>query len=284
MSFPEKHIAIVCNPTRENSKALKIADEISILLSGMDISHSIFIKDWPIEWTSFTEAWICGGDGTLNYFINKYPNLHLPVSIFKGGSGNDFHWMLYGNLTIEQQVEKLLSGTIHFVDGGTCNGKLFLNGVGIGFDGEIVKDLLGKNKLAGKATYMLSVLKNISVYKEKTYSVQTDKELINSDYLMISVANASRYGGGFHVAPNAKVNDGLLDLCLIGKISPLKRIKYLPVIEKGQHLSLSFVQYLQLNKVTITSSSKIHAHLDGEYIYSDIFEINCLPERFRFIW
>jgi diacylglycerol kinase family enzyme len=101
---------------------------------------------------------------------------------------------------------------------------------------------------------------------------------------MISVANASRYGGGFHVAPNAKVNDGLLDLCLIGKISPLKRIKYLPVIEKGQHLSLSFVQYLQLNKVTITSSSKIHAHLDGEYIYSDIFEINCLPERFRFIW
>jgi diacylglycerol kinase (ATP) len=284
LSFPEKHIAIVCNPTRENSKALKIADEISILLSGMDISHSIFIKEWPVEWTNITEAWICGGDGTLNYFINKYPNLHLPLSIFKGGSGNDFHWMLYGNLTIEQQVEKLLSGTIHFVDGGTCNEKHFLNGVGIGFDGEIVKDLLGKNKLAGKATYMLSVLKNITVYKEKTYSIQTDTELINNDYLMISVANASRYGGGFHVAPNAKVNDGLLDLCLIGKISPLKRIKYLPVIEKGQHLSLPFVQYEQLNKVTITSSSKIHAHLDGEYIYSDIFEINCLPERFRFIW
>lgn len=284
MSFPEKHIAIVCNPTRENSKALKIADEISLLLSGMDISHSIFIKEWPIVWTNFTEVWICGGDGTLNHFINSYPALHLPVSIFKGGSGNDFHWMLYGNLTVEQQVEKLLSGTIHFVDGGTCNGKLFLNGVGIGFDGEIVKDLLGKNKLAGKATYMLSVLKNISVYKEKTYSIQTNKELIKGDYLMISVANATRYGGGFHVAPNANINDGLLDLCLIGKISPLKRIKYLPVIEKGQHLSLSFVQYVQLNKVTITSSNKVHAHLDGEYIYADKFEINCLPERFRFIW
>jgi diacylglycerol kinase (ATP) len=284
LSFPEKHIAIVCNPTRENSKALRIADEISILLSGMDISHSIFIKEWPVEWTNFTEVWICGGDGTLNYFINKYPLSHLPLSIFKGGTGNDFHWMLYGNLTVEQQVEKLLSGTIHFVDGGSCNGKLFLNGVGIGFDGEIVKDLLGKNKLAGKATYMLSVLKNISVYKEKTYSIQTNKEIINSDYLMISVANASRYGGGFHVAPNAKVDDGLLDLCLIGKISPLKRIKYLPVIEKGQHLSLSFVQYEQLNKVIITGNSNVHAHIDGEYIYSNKFEINCLPERFPFIW
>lgn len=284
MTHPEKHIAIVCNPTRENTKALKIADDISILLSGMDIYHAIFVKEWPTDWTNFTEAWICGGDGTLNHFINQNPRFHLPISIFKCGSGNDFQWMIYGDDSVEKQVERVLNGKPHLVDAGICNGSLFLNGVGIGFDGEIVKDLLGKNKLAGKASYMLSVLKNISVYKEKAYTITSGSETIKEDCLMISIANSSRYGGGFHVAPKAVIDDQLLDLCIIGKISPLKRIKYLPVIEKGEHLSLSFVQYRQLKKLVITTANPVHAHIDGEYLHTNRFEIECLPSRFSFIW
>jgi len=280
----EKNIALVCNPTRENTKALKIADDISILLSGMDISHSIFIKEWPTDWKNFTEVWICGGDGTLNHFINQNPYFHLPLSIFKGGSGNDFQWMIYGDDPVEKQVERVLNGVPHEVDAGVCNGSLFLNGVGIGFDGEIVKDLLGKNKLAGKASYMLSVLKNISIYKEKSYTILSGNESIKEDCLMISIANTARYGGGFHVAPKSVINDHLLDLCIIGKISPIKRIKYLPVIEKGEHLSLPFVQYRQEKKFIITTEREVHAHLDGEYLHTNRFEIECLPSRFNFIW
>src|SRR5213082_1967204 len=97
MSYPEKHIALVCNPTSENRKALTVADSIALLLSGMDIRHSLFSTEWPESWEDVTEIWIIGGDGTLNYFINHYPHLDLPLALFEGGSGNDFHWMLYGN-------------------------------------------------------------------------------------------------------------------------------------------------------------------------------------------
>lgn len=284
MPDAEKHIALVCNPTRENEKALRITNNVDLLLTGMGIRHSLFTSTWPDAIDSnITEAWIFGGDGTLNWFINQYPDMLLPLSIFAGGSGNDFHWMLYGDKKSEQQVEQVLEASPQLVDGGSCNGKLFLNGVGIGFDGAIVRDLLGKKKLAGKASYLLSIMKNILGYHEKPCVLEMPGEKITQDCFLISAANARRYGGGFHVAPKASLTDGLLDINVIGKISPLKRMRFLPVIERGEHLDLDFIQYKQVSKITITSTMKLHAHIDGEYMYENFFEIEILPKRFSFL-
>lgn len=281
---PEKHIALVCNPTRENEKSLRIANDIGILLSGMDMKHKFFTATWPENFDEFTEVWIVGGDGTVNWFINKYPNIELPLAAFGGGSGNDFHWMLYGEETTERQVENVLDAEPQFIDAGVCNGKLFLNGVGIGFDGAIVHDLLGKKKLAGKASYLLSILKQIVSYHEKPCVLQMPGETITQDCFMISVANGRRYGGGFQVAPKASLNDGLLDINIVGRISSFKRMKYLPVIEKGEHLDLPFIQYRKADLVTISSATKLHAHMDGEYFYDNNFEIRLLPKRFSFLY
>jgi diacylglycerol kinase (ATP) len=279
----EKHIALVCNPTVENEKSLRITNSIEILLSGMDVSHKVFSSTWPESFDGFTEVWIIGGDGTINWFINQYAAIQLPVALFGGGSGNDFQWMLYGNKNVEQQVEQVLQGTPQLIDVGVCNEKLFVNGVGIGFDGAIVHDLLGKKKLAGKASYLLSIFKHIVGYHEKPCVLQMPDETIKQDCFMISVANGKRYGGGFYVAPNAILTDGLLDINIVGKVSPIKRMKYLPVIEKGEHLALDFIKYRQTNKIIIQSTIKLHAHLDGEYFQTDYFDIEILPKRFSFI-
>lgn len=279
----DKHIVLLCTLSRENEKSLKLADTISLLLTGMDIRHSACRASWPKQLDEFSEAWIVGGDGTLNRFINQYRDTTLPLSVFPGGSGNDFHWMLYGDQLSEQQVERVLQGKAERLDAGICNGQLFLNGVGIGFDGAIVHDLLGKKKLAGKASYLLSILKHIVGYHEKPCTVQMAAEKIAEDCFMISVANAIRYGGGFKVAPRASVTDALLDLNIVGKISPLKRMRYLPVIEKGEHLELPFIQYRQTNAVRISAPVPLHAHIDGEYVQDHVFDIEVLPKRFSFL-
>ena len=105
---------------------------------------------------------VVGGDGTLNYFINQYPQFALPLAIFRGGTGNDFHWLLYGDVTEAEQVDLVLSASPQPVDAGLCNHRLFINGVDIGFDGKVAKDLMGKQKRAGKASYMLTILKTFS--------------------------------------------------------------------------------------------------------------------------
>ena len=284
MTGPEKNIALLCNPARENEKALGVTNSIGILLSGMNISHQVFSQSWPEILTDFTDVWIIGGDGTVNWFINYYRGIQIPLSVFAGGTGNDLHWMLYGDLNLEKQVELVLKGEPREIDAGMCNGKLFLNGVGIGFDGAIVKDLLGKRKLAGKGSYLLSILKNIVRYHEKPCTLQMPDETISQDCFMISVANARRYGGGFQVTPKASLTDGLLDVNIVGSISPLKRMRYLPVIEKGEHLDLPFIQYRQTAKISIWSELALHAHLDGEYLSDNHFDIEVLPKCLTFIY
>ncbi|HEU4470552.1 MAG TPA: diacylglycerol kinase family protein [Flavisolibacter sp.] len=279
-----KHIALVCNPTRENQKALRMTSQIASLLESRQVRYSIYAESWPMSWRDTTEVWIIGGDGTLNCFINQYPDISLPLGIFAGGSGNDFHWMLYGNIGLEAQVDKYLDARVKQVDAGVCNGRIFLNGVGIGFDGAIVRDLLGKRKLAGKASYLLSILKHIMTYHEKPCTLLMKDEIWEQDCFMVSMANGSRYGGGFMVAPEASVTDGLLDLNVVGKISPINRMRYLPVIEKGEHLGLPFIRYQQEASLVLSAPLNLHCHVDGEYMYASRFEIEVLPARFSFLY
>jgi YegS/Rv2252/BmrU family lipid kinase len=279
-----RKIALLCDPQAGNGKALQEANKIAVYLKAKQISYSIFTVQWPQHWNDITEVWIIGGDGTLNYFINQYPDIKLPLSIFKGGTGNDFHELLYGSITPEQQIGKILNGSSHLIDAGTCNNKLFLNGIGIGFDGVIVQHLLSKKKSKGKSAYLISIFKNIFSYKEKNCSIKFDEHSIVQNCFMINVANGKAYGGGFKVAPKAEIDDGLLDLNIVGEIAAYKRLYYIPIIEKGKHLNLNFIQYYQTNKVEIKATGLLHAHADGEYFSADQFIIECLPKRFSFLW
>ncbi|MBD0332214.1 MAG: hypothetical protein ICV66_06125 [Chitinophagaceae bacterium] len=286
----QKNIALICNSQAGYGFALQVADRVSVILRRKNVAHSIFTGYRPQVWDQFTDVWIVGGDGTLNYFINQYPEFKLPLSVFAGGTGNDFHWLLYGNLSIEQQIETVLRSTPQWIDAGMCNDKLFLNGVGVGFDGAVVKDLISKNKF-GKSKYHLAVLKNIFSYKEKLIKIQAPNYNPSSYlggeeefFFMISIANGKRYGGSFYVAPKASITDGLLDISVVSKVPLLHRLKYIPVIEKGKHLSLPFIKYFQNETVQVTSKEPLHAHIDGEYLSSNSFKVKCLPRRFLFKW
>ena len=283
MQEEEKHIAIVCNPQAGNGMALEVADKIVKSLKEKQVAYSIFTASWPQVWNGITQVWIVGGDGTLNYFINQNPDIKLPLSIFKGGTGNDFQELLYGDINVEEQVEVVLHNRIQLIDAGICNEKLFLNGVGIGFDGAIVKDLVSQKKSNGKSAYMVSILKNIFFYKEKKCSIICDDHTITQECFMINIANGKAYGGGFKVAPKASITDGLLDINVVGEIAAFKRLYYVPIIKKGKHLDLSFIQYHQTNKVQIKSSFSLPAHMDGEYFTADDYIIECLPKRFSFL-
>jgi diacylglycerol kinase (ATP) len=284
MNLDKKYIAVLVNPLPANQRARSVADQIDILLKGMSVQHQVFFNEWPEDLKEYTDAWIVGGDGTVNFFINNYPEVNLHLSVFAGGTGNDFHWMLYGKISVEEQVEKILSLTPVTVDAGVCNGKLFLNGIGIGFDGAIVKDLLGKKKFPGKASYLVSILKHIAGFREFPCQIEYNNSQVNQDCFMISVANAARYGGGFHVAPKAVLNDGLLDISVVGKISALKRLRYLPVMEKGEHLHLPFINYSHEASVSIKADKLLPAHADGEYFEAMEFNVQVLPGRFSFLY
>jgi diacylglycerol kinase (ATP) len=224
----------------------------------------------------------CGGDGTANDIVNalykpEYKN-EIPLLVLPAGSGNDFSTQLYGKIKATDLFEKCLNYTIKKVDLGLCNQNIFLNGIGIGFDGSIAQNTSSnKNRiLPTTLKYYLAIFKNLFVFNEFDYHTSNDKA--NRKGFIVAISNGNSYGGGFKIAPKAKLDDGLLDVVEIGAVSKIKRPIYIPIVEKGKHLNLSFVTHHQTQQIEIKSGShqKIQAHADGEHFEANTFNVEVL--------
>jgi diacylglycerol kinase (ATP) len=278
-----KNIAIVCNSLAGNGRAVPLARTIAGELHSKRISYTLFMAEWPADFNRFTDVWIVGGDGTLNFFFNKYPGIKLPMVVFNGGTGNDIYAVLYKNKSFEEVLHAALTAVPKAIDAGKCNGKYFLNGVGIGFEGAVAKGLTGKKKKrSGKAAFMGTILQKVFFYSSKKYRAAAHEYNMEGERLLISVMNGHRAGGGFHIAPSSAIDDGLLDVVIVDKLNPLRRLRWLPVIEKGNHLGLPFIKHFRTKRLIVTSEQSMDTHLDGEYYSAKRLEIELLPAKYLF--
>lgn len=279
----EKNISIVCNSLAGGGRAIALSKKIVSELQSRNVRHTLYSEDWPADFKLSTDVWIVGGDGTLNYFINKYPGIRLPLVVFNGGTGNDVHAVLYRNQSFDEQLQTALTATPKSVDAGRCNEKYFINGVGIGFEGAVAKSLTGKKKKkSGKAAFMGTILRKVFFYGSKKYKTLSDEYSMEDRKLLISVMNGHRAGGGFHIAPESAINDGLLDVVMVDKLHPFLRLRWLPVIEKGKHLGQDFIKHFRTKKLIITSEETMDTHLDGEYYPAKRLEIEVLQSKYLF--
>ncbi|MEO6584526.1 MAG: diacylglycerol kinase family protein [Ferruginibacter sp.] len=272
-------IGILVNPLSGNGKGGTTGRWLSEQLSLRRLHHQVITFPWPGSLEAYSEIWLVGGDGTLNYFLNNYKDNLLPLVIFKGGTGNDFAWKLYGDCSLQDHFNIALASSPQRVDVALCNGQYFANSSGIGFDGEVLKSITSIRKLGGGIGYLLFVLKTLLSYREPLFTITTKGKSFSHRYLLVLANNSSRTGGKFMVTPQASVNDGKIDLLLCKPLSVLKRLRFLPMIEKGKHLNLPFINYEQVENVLVTTDHEIYAQLDGELIKGNSFYFEVKPGR-----
>jgi diacylglycerol kinase (ATP) len=279
-----RHIAIICNPESGKGKPLLLLPLVEKRIRELGFTFRSFNQQLPPTLDTFTDLIIMGGDGTINYTINHFKEIAIPIGFIACGTGNDFTTLLFGKQSIPELIEKAIFGEPKPVDAGMCNTRYFINGSGIGFDGWIVKRLLAKKLFSGKAAYYSTVISLLFFYRENRIHISFDNGIPQATSLfMFSGANAKTYGGGFNVAPLADIQDGLLECVLVKKVSLWQRLRYLPVIEKGKHLDrpLPFIQYCRATQIRIQSHTPLQAHLDGEHLVSTVFNISILPGHYQ---
>lgn len=228
---------------------------------------------------SVSEILVLGGDGTVNYVVNEIQTQQFPISIVSNGTGNDSVKSLHGELNFEKQVEIAIHGKLGKFDLGICNGRAFVNGVGIGFDGEVVREMEEKkSKRGGRLDYLYTVLRIVAGYKEKEISFTMDGKAFERKILLMTISNGTTFGGGFVINPFAKANDGFLDVCMLNEIKPLMRFWHLPKLKFGTHHQLKQAEFFLSKKIVIYSSDDVVAHLDGEAIGHPPFDISIVKE------
>ena len=275
-------IAILENPIAGKGNSAQLSVWLHNQLKIKKIDSVIFSRQWPDSFEPFSDIWLIGGDGTINYFINRYPNCKKPLALFKGGTGDDFAWKLYGDISIEQQLELVLTAKPKPVDVGKFNDTLFINCLGLGFDGAVLQSMKAIRFIGGHIGYLLAVILKIVSFKEYQFQITSGKEQCNEKFLLLMINNSSRAGGGFFVAPSANINDGYLDMVLCKKLSVFKRLQYLPVIEKGKHLHLPFIIHRLIQTVKIKCDTVIPVQVDGELFFAKDIEIEILRNKFQF--
>lgn len=222
-----------------------------------------------------------GGDGTANEVVNGFfekGNLINPEAeliIFSRGTGSDFIRSLgIGNSKkeiieiIKKEREKLIDIVkVNYINNDNNKSqRYFLNISDAGIGGETVARIeKGVKLFNGKLTYLLGILKTLAFYKNKKYRVKMDgKEIVNDKVNSILVANGGYFAGGMNIAPEAEIDDGLLNLIVLGDLNKFEIITNLYKAYSGKHLSHPKVNSYQGKEIEISSKEKVFLNIDGE--------------------
>ncbi|MBN1859197.1 diacylglycerol kinase family lipid kinase, partial [Candidatus Bipolaricaulota bacterium] len=213
----------------------------------------------------FTYVVAMGGDGTINEVANGLGDGGATLGVIPAGKGNDFARMMGIPIDPVRAIDALENGVVRNVDLGMLNGdRRFVNGVGIGIDAQVARDVLQSKRLSGSPAYFSAAIREVFRFKAFSALLETDEWSEQSRWLSVGIANGKYCGGGFKLAPRADVNDGRLDLAAIGDFPRVERLLRLVQARNGKHLGLRQVRYVQSKKIIVSSDEKLVAHMDGE--------------------
>ncbi|MBM3709555.1 MAG: hypothetical protein FJW61_03940 [Actinobacteria bacterium] len=125
--------------------------------------------------------------------------------------------------------------------------------------------------------------KTLITFRSKTFSFKYDGNERNIDAMMLAVGNMTTYGGGMRITPEADPTDGILDLCIIKRMSKIHFIKTFPSVYEGTHINDSFVEYLKVKNIEIDSEYSFSIFADGEFICKLPAKFEVLPKTLNFI-
>jgi diacylglycerol kinase (ATP) len=260
-----------------------------------------FQGEAPVEWRMGMPAspddadviLLFGGDGTIHRHLAQLVKLRLPVLVVPAGSGNDFA----SSLGLRRVSDSLAawnqfcqgSSNLREIDLGVISAvnqrevlspapHYFCCVACVGLDGEVSRRA---NKLPrwlrGHGGYALTLVPTIFTFAPFRMKVLTPAEhaanagthwTVRSDQptLLAAFANTPLYGGGMKIAPKARMDDGLLDVCIVGGVDPLRLLRLFPTVYSGNHLNVREVEYFHADRLRVETEQPMDVYADGEYV------------------
>lgn len=216
-----------------------------------------------------------GGDGTFQALVNGVYGSDATIGILPAGGGNDFAAALGLPRDPVLAAQMILKGKPRFVDLArtrTADGqtRLYVGGGGIGLDAEAALLANGPyRRLPGRMRYIASALRALSKHLPLKIRLEfpgPDLPPAESVSLLAGVLNTPTYGGGVRLAPDARIDDGLLQVVLLKDLSTLKVLKLLPRLMGSGELNTSRVMRWDVQKVRISADRPCLFHGDGEIL------------------
>jgi diacylglycerol kinase (ATP) len=268
-----------------------------------------WLLDSPTDSSEADAILIFGGDGTIHRHLAQLVTMQLPVLIVPCGSGNDFARALnlrgvrdslgaWGKFcsggknvwTIDLGV---ITPSIAGQDAGEATaphgtGHYFCCVGGVGLDAEISRRANRLPRwLRARGGYALSLLPALWKFAPIAVTISLpgigNPPTLGNKSMMVTFANAPSYGGGMKIAPHARLDDGQLDICVVGHMNKLKLFCLFPTVYFGRHLKIPQVGYFQANRLRLETDEPQSVYADGEDVCRTPIDVSVARSALRVI-
>jgi len=234
--------------------------DVRILFTRCQGDAGVIIREYFDDFDVFVAV---GGDGTTNEIVSMLAGTSKIMGLIPAGSGNALGRELGISMTPSIALKELLRSDILTIDTAVINDSLrFVNACGFGFDEHIAR-CFNQSITRGPVSYISLVLKEFRTYNSSTYEIEVDGQTMIKKAFVLSIANTSQYGNNAFIAPQAVLNDGMLDVCIMSPfhvgLAPEMVIRLL-----NRQLDTSkYCQYLRSKKIIIKGNN-LNFQIDGE--------------------
>jgi len=204
-----------------------------------------------------------GGDGTLHDIGNGLAGTRTALGVIPLGSGNGYARALGIPLDTARAMQALLAGAPAPLDVGEIGGRFFLSTSGVGLDAAVGEEF-EKSPIRGGIPYFGIAFKEILQYQPFAVRIEFGGERREFRPLLVTVANTNQFGLGAVIAPKARPDDGLLDVCVIEEFSVLEALLHTPKLFLGEIDKLPNVRIYQTPEVRLVLERPVPGHVDGE--------------------
>lgn len=294
-------VLLIFNPNAANGRAKKMLPTLLNRFEELKIDVKVLKTERQghgrelvrqAELKGFDGVIAAGGDGTLFEVINGYyennSQERIPVGVLPTGTGNAFSRDLDLKATDwERAIDIIHSNNIKKIDVGrfSSDGQeyYFLNILGLGFVSD-VSDVAKNFKIFGNSAYILGVFYQLLFLKTHQLKIEIDGQILERDNVFVEISNTRYTGTTFLMAPEAKIDDGLLDITLLNKINRRGILKIFPTIFDGTHVNQEHIEVFKAKKIKVETNIPKVLTPDGEVLGSTPIEVECLKEHVPFFW
>ena len=295
-----KHIFIL-NPVAGTPKTRQgIQERIKAAAEEFNVDYEIYTtkaendaKEYIAAYDPSIEArfYAIGGDGTLNEAVNGVlaREGYSELGVIPCGTGNDFAKVMPNKAALFD-IRKQIRAKAQPVDAySTDQGIHGINMVNIGIDAQTAADVHKVSRfIPGPMAYIVSLINRfvrpIGIEMEITID---DDEPFTETCALTSFANGKACGGGFYSSPNAEINDTLLEITSVRKVTKLQFLQLVGGYKKGTYLDnpkyKPFIIYHRGKKVTLKTNTPTEMCVDGEVFKTDKITVEILPAAIRFV-
>lgn len=224
-----------------------------------------------------------GGDGSVNEVCKGLINTNSALAIIPTGSGNGLARYLNIPLKIDNAIKLINLSKIKKIDTAEINNEKFVNVAGIGFDAHVSHIFANYGK-RGPLPYVKIAAEEFPKYRAQKYKITIDGKTFYRKAFLISFANSSQFGNNAYISPDAKIDDGLIDICIF-KNFPIVESPRLAVMLFDKRLDKSkFMEIIKGKEITITQENPIIAHIDGEPVsFGNKINVKIKPQSLNVI-